>query len=106
MNLLAHTNSTRVYSGRQCVTLGRGHDEDPPQLSVRLDSAAPLSPASSSGADTQLASGAHAAGLSGPGQLEQLQEGNDIYLTCSLEANPRPVKPILWRAGCPWIWCA
>lgn len=27
----------------------------------------------------------------------QLQEGNDIYLTCQLDANPRPMKPILWR---------
>lgn len=26
-----------------------------------------------------------------------LQEGNDIYLTCQMEANPRPLKPILWR---------
>lgn len=26
-----------------------------------------------------------------------LQEGNDIYLTCQLDANPRPLKPILWR---------
>jgi len=30
------------------------------------------------------------------GQL-QLQEGNDIYLTCIMDANPRPLKPILWR---------
>lgn len=27
----------------------------------------------------------------------QLQEGNDIYLTCQMDANPRPSKPILWR---------
>lgn len=26
-----------------------------------------------------------------------LQEGNDIYLTCQMDANPRPMKPILWR---------
>lgn len=27
----------------------------------------------------------------------RLQEGNDIYLTCRLDANPRPSKPIVWR---------
>lgn len=26
-----------------------------------------------------------------------IQEGNDIYMTCQMDANPRPVKPILWR---------
>lgn len=29
--------------------------------------------------------------------VSHLQEGNDIYLTCQMDANPRPVKPILWR---------
>lgn len=28
---------------------------------------------------------------------KQLQEGNDIYLTCQMDANPRPNKPIVWR---------
>lgn len=29
--------------------------------------------------------------------ITHLQEGNDVYLTCQMDANPRPVKPILWR---------
>lgn len=29
--------------------------------------------------------------------LKNLQEGNDIYLTCHMDANPRPLKPIVWR---------
>lgn len=55
--------------------------QDPPQLSVRLDSSL----------------GALGQQLSSSARPDQAQEGNDIYLTCSLEANPRPVKPILWR---------
>lgn len=26
-----------------------------------------------------------------------IQEGNDIYMNCQMDANPRPLKPILWR---------
>jgi hypothetical protein len=29
--------------------------------------------------------------------LKNIQEGNDIYLTCQVNANPRPLKPIVWR---------
>ncbi|CAG2105035.1 unnamed protein product, partial [Medioppia subpectinata] len=29
--------------------------------------------------------------------LQSLQEGNDIYFDCHIDANPRPNAPILWR---------
>lgn len=54
---------------------------DPPQLSIRLE---------------QAGSSAHE-GAPSASQVGHLQEGNDIYLACQLDANPRPAKPILWR---------
>lgn len=30
-------------------------------------------------------------------EANSLQEGNDVYLSCQLDANPRPSKPIAWR---------
>lgn len=50
---------------------------DPPQLSIKLDS---------SSSDTR--------------ERQQLvQEGNDIYLSCQMDANPRPTKAALWRSN-------
>ena len=58
---------------------------DPPQLSVKLDG-----PSKPSDYDTD-----------GRSPIEQqpasIQEGNDVYLSCQMDANPRPAKPILWR---------
>lgn len=74
---------------------------DAPQLSIRLDGdqSAPKA------ATTDLLTAPNAAGAQTDlGALEQQQrqkwspqQGNDIYLTCQLDANPRPNKPILWR---------
>lgn len=53
---------------------------DPPQLSISVEP-----PAGAGSADDDEPHG------------ERLQEGNDIYLTCKLDANPRPSKPLLWK---------
>lgn len=77
---------------------------DPPQLSIKLEHQPQLQPQpnnlSPSGTVVPPQQQIAPAG----GELQQaelqssyLQEGNDIYLTCQMDANPRPMKPILWR---------
>lgn len=81
---------------------------DPPQLSIKLEHQPQLqpqpnnlSPAPSPG--EQQADLSQSPGLSSSSSSSftspssYLQEGNDIYLTCQMDANPRPMKPIMWR---------
>lgn len=67
--------------------------KDAPQLSIRLEPQPQEAPATSGDSDTNQRRHQQAALAS----VRSLQEGNDIYLTCQLDANPRPAKPILWR---------
>lgn len=68
-------------------------------MSVRLDnrrrSSAP--DAATAAAAAGQTSAPVASADSEPADASQLQEGNDIYLACQLEANPRPSKPPVWR---------
>lgn len=88
---------------------------DPPQLNIKLESPTGaskvimpdqseeeiLNPSSFGGSKT-INGKTIEHNLEAPTQNHQtavshLQEGNDIYLTCQMDANPRPLKPILWR---------
>lgn len=85
LKVINHTHVGHPFAGghlNEMNQLTPTNHKDPPQLSVRHDSSA----GSATGHDTLAV-----------GEPQQPQEGNDIYLSCSLEANPRPIKPILWR---------
>jgi len=80
---------------------------DPPQLYIKLDGPSGNAPSQTNSDDDPLRidSNTSAATSSPAGsqplelrsRQQNIQEGNDIYMSCQMEANPKPAKPVLWR---------
>lgn len=61
---------------------------------AQLHSAASLLPAA---ALKQATGDSDGDGGAAKADLATLQEGNDVYLSCNLDANPSPAKPVAWK---------